>query len=120
MKCSLQEDELVLYQVGDAYDALADSGCFKWSRKEKCMRGKLSVETLEALKGVTGILPSKLDLVLRGLKNRERMLQEQRDQLETGPEPLWDYPVKANLMKHQVAGANMALITFGLCDGDGT
>ena len=44
------------------------------------------------------------------------MLQNQREQLEKDPKPLVDYPVKAKLMRHQIVGANMALIQFGLFD----
>ena len=40
--------------------------------------------------------------------DEERMAEE--------PVPLYNYPVKYPLFKHQTRGANMALLTFGLVD----
>ena len=36
--------------------------------------------------------------------------------MKEDPVPLYKYPVKYPLFKHQTRGANMALITFGLID----
>ena len=45
---------------------------------------------------------------IAGAVDQERMKED--------PEPLYKYPVKFPLFKHQVRGANMALITFGLIE----
>ena len=37
-----------------------------------------------------------------------------RERMEAEPDPLYKYPVKYPLFKHQTRAANMALITFGL------
>ena len=36
--------------------------------------------------------------------------------MDPEPEPLYKFPVKMNLYRHQTRGANMALLTFGLIE----
>lgn len=120
MKYSIQHDEIVLSQVGDYYNALADSGAFRWNRRDKTMRAPLTRENLGALQLAAGRLPEHLGQIFETLCRRERMLQSQREQLDKDPKPLVHYPVKANLMRHQIAGANSALIIFGLIDREET
>ena len=113
---NIQGDELVLHQVGELYNKLYDSGAFRWNRRDKSMRAPLTAESLKALLDITGRLPEHLYQVLYELDRREQMLQHERESLDQEAVPLTDYPVKANLMRHQVAGANMALIVFGILD----
>jgi hypothetical protein len=39
-----------------------------------------------------------------------------RERIRAEPVPLYKYPVKLPLYKHQVRGVNMALLTFGFID----
>lgn len=117
MKCSLQGANIVLSQVGDAYDMLNQSGVYRWNRRTKTMEAPISVDALEALKEIVGEqFPERLQSGLDILKHREELLQQQRDCLTEEVTPLAEYPVKATLMRHQIAGANMAMIVFGECD----
>ena len=113
---SIRGDELVLSQVGDAYNQIANTGLFKWRKADKSMRATLSIDSITALEDIFHRLPEPLRAERARLQLRERMLQEQREQLDGDPKPLVRYPVKANLMRHQIVGANMALIAFGLFD----
>ena len=113
---SIRGDELVLSQVGDAYNQIANTGLYKWRKADKTMRATLSIDSITALEDIFHRLPEPLRTERARLQLRERMLQEQREQLDGDPKPLVHYPVKANLMRHQIVGANMALIAFGLFD----
>lgn len=119
MKYSIKGDELVLSQVGEGYDALAATGLYRWNRRDKTMRATVSDESITALEEIFHRLPDPLQAERRKLRRRAAMLQEQREQLEGDPKPLVQYPVKATLMRHQIVGANMALIQFGLFDEEG-
>lgn len=116
---SIRGDELVLSQVGDAYSQIVNTGLFKWRKADRTMRAPVSIESITALENIFHRLPEPLRAERKKLRRRERMLQEQREQLDGDPKPLVHYPVKANLMRHQIVGANMALIAFGLFDEEG-
>ena len=116
MKYNIKGDELVLSQVSEGYDALAATGLYRWNRRDKTMRAAVSVESINALENIFHRLPEPLQILRRTLQRRQHMLQAQREQLTGEPVPLVRYPVKAKLMRHQVVGANMALIQFGLMD----
>lgn len=116
---SVKGDELVLSQVGDAYNQIANTGLFKWRKADKTMRATLSIDSITALENIFHRLPEPLRAERDKLQRREAMLQAQREQLDGNPKPLVHYPVKANLMRHQIVGANMALIAFGMFDEGG-
>lgn len=116
MKYSIKGDELVLSQVDEGYDDLAATGLYRWNRRDKTMRAILSGESITVLEDIFHRLPEPLQKERQRLRRRAAMLQEQREQLDGTPKPLVDYPVKAKLMRHQIVGANMALIQFGLFD----
>ena len=116
MKFHIDGDTVVLSQVGEYYDRIADTGQFKWNRRNKTMEAVMSVESLNALHDAVGRLPPLLGAHLIRLQQQDRMLQEQRGSLDKDPQPLFDYPVKATLMRHQIVGANMAMIVFGETD----
>lgn len=117
MKYSIQDGIIVLSQVGNYYEALRESGRFHWDRRSKSMRAPLSVEAINILEDAAdGHLPRQLREERDVLEHRAKMLQYQREHLADDVVGLVHYPVKANLMRHQLAGANMALITFGLFD----
>ena len=116
MKYSIKGDELVLSQVAEGYDALAATGLYRWNRRDKTMRATISVESITALERIFHRLPEPLQILRRQLQRREHLMQIQRESLDKDPVPLVRYPVKAKLMRHQIVGANMALIRFGLLD----
>ena len=116
MKYSIKGDELVLSQVAEGYDALAATGLYRWNRRDKTMRATVSIESITALESIFHRLPEPLQILRRQLQRREHLMQIQRESLDKDPVPLVHYPVKAKLMRHQIVGANMALIRFGLLD----
>jgi len=119
MKYSIRGDELVLSQVTDGYEALAATGLFRWNRRDKTMRATVSVESITALENIFRRLPEPLQIQRRRLQRQEHLMQAQRKLLDGDPVPLVPFPVKAKLMRHQIVGANMALIRFGLFDEEG-
>lgn len=119
MKYSVKGDELVLSQVGEGYEALANTGLFRWNRRDKTMRATVAIESITALEDIYHRLPEPLQILRRQLQRRDHLMQSQRESLDKSPVPLVRYPVKAQLMRHQIVGANMALIQFGLFDEEG-
>ena len=116
MKYSIKGDELVLSQVTEGYDALANTGLYRWNRRDKTMRATISVESITALENIFHRLPEPLQIRRRQLQRRDHLMQIQRESLDKDPVPLVHYPVKAKLMRHQIVGANMALIQFGVLE----
>lgn len=116
MKYSIQGGDIVLSQVGEYYEPIFRAGVYRWNRRDRTLRAPVTLESLQALESAAGRLPEPLRVQLRVLQRRERMLQTQRELLTGDPKPLAHYPVKARLMRHQIVGANMALIVFGMFD----
>lgn len=85
----------------------------RWDKANQMLRGPATAELLNRLASITGLTPpaeaerQRLNGVLAAV-DRERLKEE--------PKPLYRYPVKYPLFKHQTRGANMALLTFGLID----
>jgi hypothetical protein len=85
----------------------------KWSKAEQMLFGPADGELLNKLASLV-TLPKNIEAERQRLNqiadavDRERMTEE--------PVPLYEYPVKYPLFKHQTRGANMALITFGLVE----
>lgn len=117
MKFHIESNALVLSNVGEYYDAIAATGQFKWNRRTKTLESPVTAESLTALRDAVGRLPELLAMTLQDLQKKDALLQEQRESLDKDSKPLFHYPVKANLMRHQIAGANMAMIVFGETGG---
>lgn len=110
MKVAVVDGEIICAEVGSYYEQLRATGRFKWNRADKTMRGAMGLISLNALADCCK-LPPKL------AEERER-LQELTDAIEVqrrakNPVPLVPFPVRAELMAHQIRGANMALLYFG-------
>lgn len=116
MNYNVKGDEIILSQVGEGYDALSATGLYRWNRRDKTMRATVSIDSITALENIFHRLPEPLQALRRQLQHKADLMQEQRGSLDKAPTPLAHYPVKATLMRHQVVGANMALIQFGLFD----
>jgi hypothetical protein len=116
MNWAIEDEKLILTNMGNAYGALKATGLFRYNKSKMAMEAPLSVAALEALSEVSGGLPGKLVAVRQKLQRREQALQEQRESLTGAPVALCEYPVKAKLMRHQIVGANMAMIRFGECE----
>lgn len=73
--------------------------------------GPAEIELLNKLAGIVR-LPDPIEAERQRLNQIAQAVDTER--MKQDPEPLYDYPVKYPLFRHQVRGANMCLITFGL------
>lgn len=85
----------------------------RWNRTTRCMVGPVSLNLLDGLARYYK-LPADMETKRQRLGKTRREIDAER--LAEDPAPLLPYPVKANLYKHQIRGANMALRAFGALD----
>ena len=112
MKMAIKEGQIIIIEVNSTQFSIIKSwGKMKWERSEQAFYGPAEIELLNKLAGIVRLTPpveaerQRLNEIAQAV-DAERMKQD--------PEPLYDYPVKYPLFRHQVRGANMCLITFGL------
>lgn len=112
MNISIIGNDVILHDVGWYYDQLKETGRFKWNKRDKAMHGALCLDTMQALASVYK-LPPDIAAVRDKLKAHDDLLKKERE--TEHPVPLVHYPIKnAELMAHQIRGANLAAIQFGL------
>ena len=115
MKVALKNGELWLADLGSSYQLVKNWRTMRWDRRDKIMKGPASIENLEKLDKIAhGKLPENLKNELQRLKNKMARIDQQR--MYEDLVPLTEYPVHATLFKHQIRGANMALLTFDALD----
>ena len=85
----------------------------RWNRTTRCMVGPVSLNLLDGLARFYK-LPADMETKRQRLGKTRREIDAER--LAEDPAPLLPYPVNANLYKHQIRGANMALRAFGALD----
>ena len=111
MNITINKGDIVIQQVtSDQYQCIKSWNAMRWVRSEQALRGRMNLALLNRIKAIFG-LPDHIEKERLRLKQIEDWVSGERNR--ENPEPLIDYPVKANLFKHQIRGANMALITFG-------
>lgn len=111
MKLAIIGSEIVCAEIGPYYEQLRDTGRFRWNRRDKTMRARMCLDSLEALSSCCKLPPHLASELLRLRALRDAA---ERQRASEDPVPLLRYPIKnAELMKHQVRGANMALLVFG-------
>lgn len=111
MKIAVVDNEIICADVGTYYDQLRATGRFRWDRNTKTMRGRYCLITLNALAECCKLPPN-----IAAQREKLRVTAERIKQEKTAARavPLVRYPVKAELMQHQIKGANMILLQFGL------
>jgi len=92
------------------YNIIREWNMTRWIRQEQALRGDVTLELLDNLAELTK-LPPGVEKVRARLHNRYAAIEAERAASE--PTPMYDYPVKRKLFKHQIRGANMAMIAFG-------
>ena len=114
MKMALKDGQILIKDADNMQFTIIKSwNKMKWNKAEQMLYGPADGELLNKLAGLVR-LPETIEAERQKLNSisdavdRERMKEE--------PVPLYKYPVKANLFKHQIRAANMALITFGLIE----
>lgn len=110
MKIAMDSGEILIADPGPHYQTLKSMGMI-WDARRKILRGKVGIELIERL---CKILPMPETVIAE--RDRLRRLQASIDaeRMAEEPVPLVDYPVRAKMFAHQIRGANMALLAFGI------
>lgn len=115
MQMGIKDGQIILKDVDkDRFLIIKSWHIMKWDKRQEVLFAPLSLELLDKLAGVLPALPGPVERLHRQLKRVEAALN--RERMAEDPKPMYKYPVKLPLYKHQVRGANMALIVFGLID----
>jgi len=94
----------------NAFDGLA----LKWNKQMGALVGVASIEVLQAVAHFM-TLPPVLKERLTTLTSELSRYEKERNNED--PEELYPYPIKAKMFKHQIRGANMALLKWGWING---
>ena len=112
MKMAMKEGQILIKDADNTQFTIIKSwGNMKWSRAERMFYGPAEIELLNKLAGIVR-LPEPIEAERQRLNEIAQAVDAER--MKQDPEPLYKYPVKYPLFKHQIRGANMCLITFGL------
>lgn len=114
MKIALIRGVVTIAELSNLdFQRLKNISGLRWNRTTRCMVGSVSLNLLDGLARYYK-LPADMETKRQRLGKTRREIDAER--LAEDPAPLLPYPVKANLYKHQIRGANMALRAFGALD----
>lgn len=114
MKIALIRGVVTIAELSNLdFQRLKNISGLRWNRTTRCMVGPVSLNLLDGLVRYYK-LPADMETKRQRLGKTRREIDAER--LAEDPAPLLPYPVKANLYKHQIRGANMALRAFGALD----
>lgn len=114
MKMKLDNGTLIIADCdGMQLNIIKSWNKMKWNRSRQWLEGPCTGELLNRLAGLVR-LPASIEAERQHINRIALAVDLER--MKEAPVPLYKYPVKFPLFKHQVRGANMALITFGLID----
>lgn len=114
MKIALIRGVVTIAELSNLdFQRLKNISGLRWNRTTRCMVGPVSLNLLDGLARYYK-LPADMEAKRQRLSKTRREIDAER--LAEDPAPLLPYPVKANLYKHQIRGANMALRAFGALD----
>lgn len=114
MKIALIRGVVTIAELSNLdFQRLKNISGLRWNRTTRCMVGPVSLNLLDGLARYYK-LPADMETKRQRLGKTRREIDAER--LGEDPAPLLPYPVKANLYKHQIRGANMALRAFGALD----
>lgn len=114
MKIALIRGVVTIAELSNLdFQRLKNISGLRWNRTTRCMVGPVSLNLLDGLARYYK-LPADMETKRQRLGKTRREIDAER--LDEDPAPLLPYPVKANLYKHQIRGANMALRAFGALD----
>lgn len=112
MKMAIKDGQVLLVEVDtDKYMQIKSRGLMRWSKAQQALYGPATAELLNFLATLFR-LPGPAEELRQKLLQVEGAVDAQR--IDPDPEPLYKFPVKLPLYRHQIRGANMALMTFGL------
>lgn len=114
MKIALIRGVVTIAELSNLdFQRLKNISGLRWNRTTRCMVGPVSLNLLDGLARYYK-LPADMETKRQRLGKTRREIDAER--LAEDPAPLLPYPVKADLYKHQIRGANMALRAFGALD----
>lgn len=114
MKMAIKDGQVILVEVDtDKYMQIKARNLMKWSKTQQALYGPATAELLNFLASLFR-LPGPAEELRQQMNQLEEAVDAQR--MEPEPEPLYKFPVKLPLYRHQIRGANMALMVFGLVD----
>lgn len=114
MKIALIRGVVTIAELSNLdFQRLKSISGLRWNRTTRCMVGPVSLNLLDGLARFYK-LPADMETKRQRLGKTRREIDAER--LAEDPAPLLPYPVNANLYKHQIRGANMALRAFGALD----
>lgn len=114
MKIALIRGVVTIAELSNLdFQRLKNISGLRWNRTTRCMVGPVSLNLLDGLARFYK-LPADMETKRQRLCKTRREIDAER--LAEDPAPLLPYPVNANLYKHQIRGANMALRAFGALD----
>ena len=112
MKMAIKDGQVILVEVDtDKYMQIKARNLMKWSKTQQALYGPATAELLNFLASLFR-LPGPAEELRQRMNQLEEAVDAQR--MEPEPEPLYKFPVKLPLYRHQIRGANMALMVFGL------
>ena len=112
MRVALKDGYIAISNMtNQEYNTIREWNLTKYVRSEQALKGIVTLDLLDNLAQLTR-LPPDLATVRARLHDRDAEIQALRAEPE--PTPLYDYPVKRKLFKHQIRGANMAMVALEL------
>ena len=114
MKMALKDGQILIKDADNMQFTIIKSwNKMKWNRAEQVLSGPVDLELLNRLAGLVR-LPETIEKERQRLNSIQDAVDNER--MKEDPVPLYKYPVKYPLFRHQTRGANMALLTFGLVE----
>lgn len=111
---ALQGNTLLIKEADNVqFTVIKSWNKMKWNKKLQQLEGIADLELLDKLASIVRLPPA-----IEAHRAELHRVQDavDRERVNPEPEPLYKYPVKLPLYKHQVRGANMCLLTFGLVE----
>lgn len=117
MKMKIENDILIVADTDSTQYAVIKSwNVMRWNRSKQWLEGPATGELLNKMAGIVR-LPSSIEAERQRMNGVQAAVDVER--MKDVSKPLYDYPVKIPLFQHQIKGANMALLTFGLIEPPG-
>lgn len=114
MKMALKNGQILIKDADNMQFTIIKSwNKMRWIKAEQMLSGPAESELLNKLAGLVRLPP-----VIEAERQRLNAIQDAVDaeRMNDDPMPLCNYPVKKKLFKHQLRGANMCMMIFGLVD----
>lgn len=112
MKMALKDGQVLIKEADNNQTLIMKSwGKLKYSKAELMYYGPADAELLNRLAKIVK-LPDPIEKRRQRLNRISEAVDQER--MNEEPKPLYKFPVKLPLFKHQIRGANMALLVFGL------